>query len=50
MLLRIGRLVGAILGSAVVFALWALVLPIAVMIVALSLRVLAPLTLADGSR
>jgi hypothetical protein len=44
MLHRIIRLVGAILGSAVVFALWAFVLPIAVMVVALYIAKLVPLT------
>jgi hypothetical protein len=44
MLPRIVRLVGAILGSAVVFALWAFVLPIAVMVVALYMARIFPLT------
>jgi len=41
---NIVRLVGAILGSGVVFALWAVVFPIAVMVVALYIAKLFPLT------
>jgi hypothetical protein len=42
--LRILRLIGAILGSGVLFALWAFVLPIAVMVVALYIARIFPLT------
>jgi hypothetical protein len=44
MLPRIVRLIAAILGSGVMFALFAFVLPIAVMVVALYIARLFPLT------